>query len=83
MLTIIIPVFKRKCRRHPGFNPAKEGRSAVRGGCRECEALCDVYELSERLRRRMTEVQELTQRPREKTVTPIVDRQQPLFESAS
>jgi hypothetical protein len=41
--------WKRRCSKHPRFNPAKGGRGAVKGGCRFCQALCDVYEQAVRL----------------------------------
>ncbi len=32
-----------KCPRHPRYNPEREGAGAVRGGCRYCLAIYDLY----------------------------------------
>ncbi|HZT29198.1 MAG TPA: hypothetical protein VFA33_04905 [Bryobacteraceae bacterium] len=38
-----------KCKKHPHFDPAKEGRGAIKGGCIACETLCDLHLQSEKL----------------------------------
>jgi len=35
-----------KCPRHPRFNPEKQGRAAVKGGCALCDHLADIFEMS-------------------------------------
>jgi hypothetical protein len=42
MLTLKIDV-RAKCERHPGYDPAKEGRGGIRAGCQRCEALLELY----------------------------------------
>ena len=32
-----------KCPRHPRYNPEREGAGAIRGGCRYCLAMYDLY----------------------------------------
>ena len=32
-----------KCPRHPRYNPEREGAGAIRGGCRYCLAIYDLY----------------------------------------
>ena len=32
-----------KCPRHPRYNPESEGAGAIRGGCRYCLAIYEVY----------------------------------------
>lgn len=43
MLTIRIDA-KAKCKRHPGYDPAKSGRAGIVGGCAVCGALLDIYD---------------------------------------
>lgn len=33
-----------KCNRHPRYNPEKDGRGGVHGGCSTCFALFDLYQ---------------------------------------
>ena len=33
-----------KCSRHPHYNPEKDGRGAIKGGCTACYALFDLYQ---------------------------------------
>ena len=33
-----------KCSRHPRYNPEKEGRGGIKGGCMGCWALFDLYQ---------------------------------------
>ena len=35
---------KGKCRRHPRYNPQKDGRAGIRGGCSCCFSLYDLYQ---------------------------------------
>ena len=32
------------CSRHPRYNPEKEGRGGIKGGCSGCYALFDLYQ---------------------------------------
>ena len=32
-----------KCPRHPRYNPEQEGAGAIRGGCRYCVAIYELY----------------------------------------
>jgi hypothetical protein len=34
---------KGKCSRHPRYNPEKDGRAGIRGGCSCCFSLYDLY----------------------------------------
>lgn len=40
--------FKGRCDRHPGFDP-HDGRGGIRGGCKRCELLLDIYDTHARL----------------------------------
>ena len=35
---------KGKCSRHPRYNPEKDGRAGIRGGCSCCFSLYDLYQ---------------------------------------
>lgn len=41
--------FVGRCSRHKGYNPAVDGRGAIRGGCKRCELLADIWETSIKL----------------------------------
>ena len=32
-----------KCPRHPRYNPERDGAGAIRGGCRYCVAIYELY----------------------------------------
>ena len=36
--------FRARCSRHPAYDPAHGGESAIRGGCQKCRLLLDVFE---------------------------------------
>lgn len=38
-----------KCARHPRFNPEKEGRNGIKGGCGTCWTLFDLHQARLRL----------------------------------
>ena len=42
--------FNIRCTKHVRFNPDTGGRSAVRGGCIHCQAMCDVADMARKLR---------------------------------
>ena len=35
---------KAKCNRHPRYNPERDGRGGIKGGCSTCFALFDLYQ---------------------------------------
>jgi hypothetical protein len=35
---------KAKCSRHPRYNPVKDGRAGIRGGCSTCFSLYDLQQ---------------------------------------
>lgn len=43
MLKIGAIRWKGRCNKHPGYNPEVDGLGGVRGGCRKCEMLLDIY----------------------------------------
>lgn len=38
-----------KCQRHPRYNPEKDGRAGIKGGCSTCYSLYDLLEARESL----------------------------------
>ena len=40
---------KAKCERHPRYNPEREGRGGIKGGCSTCFALYDLHQASDSL----------------------------------
>jgi hypothetical protein len=43
MLKIGSVRWKGRCSRHRTYNPAIDGLGGIRGGCRRCELLLDIY----------------------------------------
>jgi hypothetical protein len=41
--------FEGRCARHKRYNPAVDGRGAIRGNCARCNLLFDIWEASLRL----------------------------------
>lgn len=41
--------FEGRCAKHKRFNPAVDGRGAIRGGCLRCTLLVDIWEASLKL----------------------------------
>ena len=35
---------KAKCKRHPRYNPEREGRGGIKGGCSTCFSLFDLHQ---------------------------------------
>jgi hypothetical protein len=35
---------KAKCERHPRYNPERDGRGGIRGGCSTCYSLFDLHQ---------------------------------------
>jgi hypothetical protein len=35
---------KAKCDRHPRYNPERDGRGGIKGGCSTCYSLFDLYQ---------------------------------------
>jgi hypothetical protein len=41
--------FAGRCARHKRYNPAVDGRGAIKGGCLRCNLLADIWETSLKL----------------------------------
>lgn len=80
MVTLGTIRFKARCERHPGFDPY-DGPGGIRGGCKRCELLLDIFNaharLSELMRKARNEVEPV--RAKAAVATPQDDRQIALF----
>jgi hypothetical protein len=43
MLKIGVVRWKGRCSKHPRYDPEIDGMSGIRGGCRRCEMLLEIY----------------------------------------
>ena len=43
MLKIGVVRWKGKCSKHPRYDPEVDGLGGIRGGCRRCELLLEIY----------------------------------------
>ena len=43
MLKIGVIRWKGRCAKHPRYDPESDGLGGIRGGCRRCEMLLDIY----------------------------------------
>ena len=41
--------FEGRCAKHKRYNPAVDGRGAIKGGCNRCNLLFDIWEASMKL----------------------------------
>jgi hypothetical protein len=49
---------KAKCNRHPRYNPEREGRGGIKGGCSTCFSLFDLHQARRRPENRQSDVGE-------------------------
>jgi hypothetical protein len=43
MVKIGVVRWKGRCSKHPRYNPEIDGLGGIRGGCRRCEMLLEIY----------------------------------------
>lgn len=43
MVKIGVVRWKGRCSKHPAYNPGLDGLGGIRGGCRRCEMLLEIY----------------------------------------
>jgi hypothetical protein len=72
--------FKGRCKRHPGFDP-EGGAGAVKGGCKRCDLLVDIYQAHLRLTEliRQAKNEEGLAPQKKAAAAPVEDRQIALF----
>jgi hypothetical protein len=74
--------WKGRCGRHPGYTPEFDGLGGIRGGCKRCELLLEIWDTHQRLVRLMREFgtrgDELARR--EGAADPADDRQMSLLD---
>jgi hypothetical protein len=46
------------CKKHPKYNPAKEGESGIKGGCLDCVRMNELYTQACKLEKRAAEFTE-------------------------
>lgn len=80
MLKLRIRKWNGKCRKHPNFDPDKTGRGGVKGGCKECNLLVDVWELSGQLNMKIRDAAKVLPATRERKPKPPREVQIGLFE---
>ena len=47
--------WKGRCGRHPGYTPELDGLGGIRGGCKRCEMLLEIWDTHQRLVRLLRE----------------------------
>lgn len=75
--------FNGRCGKHKRYNPAIDGRGAIRGACARCQLLFDIWEASLRLNqliRKFDPALDDVERPKPQEVTAIDPRQMTLIE---
>lgn len=69
--------WKGRCATHPTYDPRNDGEGGVRGGCRRCYALLDIYKQHSALLSAVREFGSISERKRP---APAMDYQPSLFE---
>lgn len=78
MLKIGVVRWKGRCAKHPRYHPEHDGLGGIKGGCRRCELLLDIYNHHASLMRLLREFGARPE-PKFKRYEPEADRQMPLF----
>lgn len=77
--------FNGRCARHKRYNPAVDGRGAIRGGCARCNLLFDIWESSLKLNqliRKFDPGHDDLKRPAEPKIPMADPRQMSLIQSS-
>jgi hypothetical protein len=83
MLKIGSVRWKGRCARHRTYNPAIDGLGGIRGGCRRCELLLDIYTQHTKLVALMREFGTRDDAKPERTQPEQHDRQMSLLDLVS
>lgn len=67
--------WKGRCHKHPGYNPEIDGLGGIRGGCRRCELLLEIYSNHSTLVRLMREFGSRPDSPKARAVNGEAERQ--------
>jgi hypothetical protein len=70
--------WKGRCSKHPAYNPELDGLGGIKGGCRRCEMLLDIYTHHAKLVRAMREFG-TREEPKEKAAAHSDDTQLSFF----
>lgn len=68
--------WKGRCSKHQAYNPEIDGLGGIRGGCRRCEALLEIWTLHSQMVRLMREFPNREQAPVNALTGPSMDERQ-------
>jgi len=71
--------FRARCTRHPAYDPANGGEFAIRGGCKRCEQLLELFKAHAHFVALARQVKNLAEEERPRHDDPDDDRQASLF----
>jgi hypothetical protein len=80
VLKIANVTWKGRCATHPRYDPRSDGEGGIRGGCKRCYALLDIYEQHAALMRAVREFGPIGQRKFKNPESEPVGSQQSLFD---
>jgi hypothetical protein len=70
--------WKGRCGAHPKYDPRLDGEGGIRGGCRRCYALLDIYKQHHGLMAALREFGSSAERKKREAA--VQDKQQSLFD---
>ena len=79
MLKIGSVRWKGRCSKHPGYDPKLDGLGGIKGGCRRCDLLLEIYNCHSKLVRMMREFG-TREAPRRQAAPDIDSRQMSLLD---
>ena len=71
--------FRARCPRHPAYDPANGGESAIRGGCQRCHLLLEVFHAHARFIALARQARSSPEEAPRKVTEAIDERQATLF----
>lgn len=80
MLKIGSVRWKGKCSKHPKYNPEVDGLGGIRGGCRRCDLLLDIWTHHSKMIRLIREFGTRDE-PKPASPDPVDDRQLSLLDA--
>ncbi len=78
VLKIANVTWKGRCGTHPKYNPREDGEGGIRGGCRRCQALLEIFDRHRKLLSALREFGSSAERKPREEAQP--DRQPSLFD---
>lgn len=68
--------WKGRCKKHPGYDPATDGLGGIRGGCRRCDLLLEIWTCHANLVRLMRQFGASYDEPRRAAASATTDSRQ-------